>query len=181
MREVIIGAGHELSPRIAWPPRVSGSKWETGGPRGWRVLLTCPPLTSVPLSASPRPIAINGLRPSPLILPSDSPLRSFSPPTPSAPSALPPCAQGYPGTLHVQVTYTLLRHSNELHTSIVATTDEATPGERLTRGQGGRTMGGGGGKQRGRTGGCMSESGPGASFGKGLSTVCARALSRGWP
>ncbi|KAG2438515.1 hypothetical protein HXX76_005066 [Chlamydomonas incerta] len=35
--------------------------------------------------------------------------------------------EGYPGTLHVHVTYTLLRHANELHTSIVATTDEATP------------------------------------------------------
>ncbi|KAG2430642.1 hypothetical protein HYH02_013640 [Chlamydomonas schloesseri] len=35
--------------------------------------------------------------------------------------------EGYPGTLHVHVTYTLLKSTNELRTSIVATTDEATP------------------------------------------------------
>ncbi|GFR42234.1 hypothetical protein Agub_g3128 [Astrephomene gubernaculifera] len=35
--------------------------------------------------------------------------------------------EGYPGTLHVSVTYRLARDSNELTTTITATTDEATP------------------------------------------------------
>ncbi|GIL50020.1 hypothetical protein Vafri_6358 [Volvox africanus] len=35
--------------------------------------------------------------------------------------------EGFPGTLHVYVTYRLSRDANELTTSIVATTDEATP------------------------------------------------------
>lgn len=35
--------------------------------------------------------------------------------------------EGYPGTLHVSVTYSLSKTSNELTTTITATTDEATP------------------------------------------------------
>jgi hypothetical protein len=49
---------------------------------------------------------------------------AFTPPSPPL-----PLRQGYPGTLHVSVTYRLSRHANELSTCITAVTDEATPGE----------------------------------------------------
>ncbi len=42
--------------------------------------------------------------------------------------AAPHNPQGYPGTLHVSVTYSLSKTSNELTATITATTDEATPG-----------------------------------------------------
>jgi len=37
--------------------------------------------------------------------------------------------QGYPGALHVTVTYELPADLAELRTTITATTDKATPGE----------------------------------------------------